>query len=63
MKHVENKEEFYEGVSDAVVIASLRRMVGRHARIGASKNDFPEQKNILAGNGSQRLRVIVADFI
>ena len=44
VKDVGNEEEASEGASNDAVVASPRRSVGGHARIGASESDSPEQK-------------------
>ena len=41
VKHVENEEETSEGASNDVVVASLGRAVGGHAREGGSDSNFP----------------------
>ena len=54
VKHVKKEEETSEGASNDAVVASLGRWVGGHSHVGASKGDFPEQKNIPARNGSAK---------
>ena len=43
------KEEASEGASNDAVVASLRRSVNGHARIGASESYSPEQKKKYCG--------------
>ena len=44
VKDVGNEEEPSDSASNDAVVASLRRSVSGHARIGASESDSPEQK-------------------
>ena len=57
VRHVENGEETSESVSNDAVVASLGRSVSGHPRVGENESDFPEQKDILARNGSTKTTV------
>ena len=49
VKDIRKEEEASEGASNDAVVASLRRSVGGHARIGVSDSDSPEQKKKYSG--------------
>ena len=65
VKDVWNEQEASEGASNDRVVVSLRRSVGGHARVGASKSDSLEQKkNIFwRETAQQKLLLIPTDFI
>ena len=62
---VGNEEEASESASNDATIASLGRSVGRHARVGESENDSPEQKRKMSwrGTAEQKLLLSAADFV
>ena len=65
VKHVRNEKEASEGASNDAVIASLRRTVGGHTRVGVSKSDSPEKKKKTSWHGTaqQKLWLSTADFV
>ena len=65
VKDVGNEEEASEGASNYAVVASVRRSVGGHVRIGASKSDSPEQKKKYRGEKrlNKKLLLLPTDFV
>ena len=65
VKHVGKGGGTFEGVSNDAIIVTLRWTVGRHARIGASESNAPEQKKKISwrGTAQQKLQLSAANFV